>query len=122
MKIPFIKKEKYSKYIKKFNNVTWNVPILCENYDNLNKLNTKIKYIAYGSPKCYFNCGRTGEDINTNQVLLNISLLNNKNIPCYVTFSNYKIQEKHLDDTMMNQILDGLNNNPTNGVICSSEI
>ena len=109
-------------YVKFFPDVIWNIPVLCGDKESLIKLSDKIQYIAYGSPRCYFNCGRTGSDIGLNYLFSNISLLNKKNIPCYVTFSNYNIEEKYLISDFLNQVLEMLNSNNNNGVICSSEI
>ena len=92
-----------------------------QNNPNILKENTKIGSI-YGSPAGIWNGGRVMLNYWTEEDLIAAKdRMNEFNIPVRFTFSNCLLEEKHLDDTYCNFLLETFNTG-NNEIICNSSI
>lgn len=77
----------------------------------------------YGAPReALWNGGRFNNFISPNEDIIALIMKEN-NIPCRFTFSNSLIEEKHLNDTLCNLLLDKFNwDGHNNQIIVNSKI
>lgn len=77
---------------------------------------------VHGSVPCKWNSGRTVIRHSDNYIEECIQEYHKRNIPLYLTFSNYYITEKELSDEFSNYLLNTVSRVPNSGVIVASPL
>jgi len=78
--------------------------------------------MVHGCIPCAWNSGRTLKDHAPLYIDQCIEAFQQREIPIFLTFSNYRIEEHHLLDAKANKLLDAVLASERNGVIVSSRI
>lgn len=112
-----------------FKEAKWNVSglfahddILLYFYDIFKKRNIDIFFSVHGSTACNWNSGRAIRQHSDEYIDQCIMAYNKRNIPMFLTFSNYYIEEYMLDDEAPNILLEKISFSDKNGVILSSPV
>lgn len=91
-------------------------------YDILASCGIRPKMTVHGNIPCAFNSGRIIRSIAYERQQQLVEAYAERGIPILLTFSNYKIDETMLNDTLSNKILGLVAGYPHNGAIVGSDL
>lgn len=115
--------------VLRYADAKWNISglfshdaIILKFWDILSKCNVFPICGVHGSVPCKWNSGRTVVRHSDKYIEECIREYNKRNIPLFLTFSNYYIAENDLSDEFSNQLLDLISKCPNSGAIVASPL
>lgn len=115
--------------VLRYADAKWNISglfshdsIILKFWDILSQCNAFPICGVHGSVPCKWNSGRTVIRHSDRYIEECVQEYNKRNIPLFLTFSNYYITENDLSDEFSNQLLDLISDVPNSGAIVASPL
>lgn len=115
--------------VLRFEDAVWNVSGLFSHdralllfYDLMTECGLPVKMSVHGNIPCCWNSGRIIRSVSESYQKSCLEAYAKRNIPVFLTFSNYLITEDQLDDTLSNRILQFTAGYPNCGAIVGSSV
>lgn len=115
--------------VLRFKDAAWNISGLFTHdkalllfYDLMTECGLPVKMSVHGNIPCCWNSGRIIRSVSESYQKRCLEAYAKRNIPVFLTFSNYLITEDQLDDTISNRILKLATAYPNCGIIVGSSL